>query len=753
MTSLNATLHALARQGIAITREGPHIRLHSAGAIPAPLQRAVATYRADLLALADAQGAVAVAGGSTLASAPDPSSRQDARSVEPPDVATLPAPAVTPVELPSHAGQRVERPTWGIRSLADARAGRDLDALHCCYGDHKPNKQTWVKVAVRPNTWRYFCTICHDLDSPHHKSGAPSALDTLTLDGSGSTPAPTPDPMSSHQNAPHVAPQDAPHVEPSSVTAQRRAWAVGALDSAGLWLISDDMRGLSHIALDALGTLDSAGALLTLARQHGLTQLWIHPSWAVDVAGLPDRIVGPDGHRIMPSRNPGDADNCMAHPFVTEDAQGWDIQPHGLAIRLHAFTRGIAKSAIDLYLVGYGDVMSDAPDGKALALALDYFRRAVGIPLSGSTGTTSGHLLTQLHSGKPGAIALVAPAQLPPPALIASLESDTSWARPLTPDERQRRYVHGYDKRSMYLGACASLALGHGNATHVERPDPSSAPITFDKRTPGYWLAHVEGGDTANGLLPDPIRPTLRTSSAAAQMGAPDGYQWLTTPTLALAVEIGATLDIQEAWVWQTAHKPLEPWYVRLRDARLALLPGDAGDARRYPNSDARALALAQVKGLYRAQSGRFNAAFYADAVARGEQPSPLYRPDWRHALIAQARANQYRAARRLARVGVYPFAVQVDCFYIASDDPNPRTAIPFAPDTITLGDTLRDYSVKVAAKALTPDMISACDALTQPTRRASAYTRLLMALHSNDSNDSNDDTGALDASAASEGR
>jgi len=118
----------------------------------------------------------------------------------------------------------------------------------------------------------------------------------------------------------------------------------------------------------------------------------------------------------------------------------------------------------------------------------------------------------------------------------------------------------------------------------------------------------------------------------------------------------------------------------RLRTARTALY-GDTTPAGR--------LALGALKYTYALTISGFNSAWNRD------KRSPLYRPDWRHLVIAQANANMSRALHKMDAAGYTPVAVHKDAVYLLSDEANPVQA---CPPSVTLGTGLGHFKVQDAA-------------------------------------------------------
>jgi hypothetical protein len=269
--------------------------------------------------------------------------------------------------------------------------------------------------------------------------------------------------------------------------------------------------------------------------------------------------------------------------------------------------------------------------------ALRKFSTNTGRRYRRSPGATGMQLMEAVHRG-PRAIHLDASSPPPPALEEVRADRDLNWIRPLTESEAALPWAHALDINAMYLSSCGSLELGFGQAEHLE------GRIAFDKKLPGYWLATING--EWDPLMPPPLEVGEEPS-------------WWTSPSVELAEELGLKVEIAEAWVFPEHRRWLYPWYCRLRDARASLLAD--------PSPEAEA-ALQALKAVYREALGWLEGGWLRPGDER-------FRPDWRDAVIARARANFYRALRKAEAAGVRPFAVNVDAVYFASPDPDPEQA------------------------------------------------------------------------------
>ena len=384
---------------------------------------------------------------------------------------------------------------------------------------------------------------------------------------------------------------------------------------------------------DSIGVLivaprecNHAGDLLDLAAAAGVSQIWI-PARISHSLGLPHEL-------------PADVEARagIPHPFIDDAAATHDLRPAGLAAWIYGWSRSDRDHAVDLVFAAYDESpFAEIEDPDRLLAELAAFNDATGIRYRRSPGATGTALLRSLHRG-PRAIKLAPPPPWPMPATKPAQETDFGWWRSLRGYyEHGQELVTAFDVNGMYLAACSSVACGVGDNVH------ETAPIVVDG-SPGYYRAQIR----------TPTPPAFVDPFDYGTLNG-DGSRWFSAPTIALAVELGADVEIVEAFRWPSSHRYLTSWYERIRDARLVL---DGA-------------ALAALKALYRITIGWLGGSFHDDA-------DELYRPLWRHSIMATARANLYRRVRAIGlATGRYPFAVDVDCLYYAGDVPE---GLPISP-------------------------------------------------------------------------
>lgn len=344
----------------------------------------------------------------------------------------------------------------------------------------------------------------------------------------------------------------------------------------------------------------------------------------------------------------------------------WDVRENEQRDWVHTFRKG-TNVEVDIVFPNRdtGGPWADANSAEDLLAGLVLYRRHVGIDWHRSGGATALRLLGQLHTGKGALPMRVTP--MPAPALAGATESALNWIRALAQSERAMPWLHSYDKNGAYLGASAGdFPVGVGAPVPLTQGQFSQDTY----KLPGYWLVSI-----------DEVSRIPSFNHAKGKAGK--GQQWVTTPTLAYAIERGAMVAVHQAFVWTRHHRPLEPWQKRLSAARTALMDG------RDDYEPGARLALAAVKATYGEAIGWFASTGKQRGWDRSEDP--YYRPDIRHMLIARARVNMLRKVDRMIAVdGITPLAIGgTDTVFIVSNEPDPWKA---APPSLTLGTTLRDF-------------------------------------------------------------
>jgi len=285
--------------------------------------------------------------------------------------------------------------------------------------------------------------------------------------------------------------------------------------------------------------------------------------------------------------------------------------------------------------------LSEGDRARFLAL----IEELIGIPYRYSPEATSRALLMHLHNRTGGKRLEL--AEMPPPALIPGLEADLHWIRDLSKEEREAGFIVGYDVNAAYLAACSALPLGVGKPEHIG-PNEGYAGVGYHRVARG----------------------------------------WISTPTFLYELPS----EHLETWIWRETSRPLEPWYKVLRDARMALLI--RSDRWGHEQFIIR-IALDCVKRMYTHFIGRL-------ASTRWDRTGDvLYRPDWRHMIVATRRT---RLQRIMAQCDPAPFAAFSDCLYFATTETVKGLKIGTNPGSFKLHGTERNEG-DVAAAALAGDL------------------------------------------------
>lgn len=429
---------------------------------------------------------------------------------------------------------------------------------------------------------------------------------------------------------------------------------IGVLDVHAL--VYEDETGQPHWLVTQPEAVPDALSLLTVMERRGLSQLWVHPSYAA--AKQLD---------LWP------ADSYYRLARMTE----WKLihAPNG------AWVLGYHEGVYGGRMIYFPHrenraAWKDAADANELLRALHLFEDVCGgRPYRQSPGAMGTYLMRAVHQGT-HATRLDVPGEMPLPARAGGTEYAYTWLRALTPDELTRPYVHAYDRNGAFLAACASLPLGVGAAEH--RADADAARDAYHMgRAPGYYRVTAKGPMSLRAGLPNPLTDFHRATD--------EGAYWVSLPTLSLLFELWP-VSIHEAYVWPQTAQYLQPWYKLAREGRKQLM------VRAAQSDHAAAIALAVLKRMYVMSFGWLAGSWQEDAAAEGHAGT-LYRPDWRHAVIAQANANLYRRLVQWAKEqpDSVPFAINHDAVYVASDAMDAGQA---APSSLKLGDGLGEWKV-----------------------------------------------------------
>lgn len=209
-------------------------------------------------------------------------------------------------------------------------------------------------------------------------------------------------------------------------------------------------------------------------------------------------------------------------------------------------------------------------------------------------------------------------------------------------------FLHGYDSNRHYLAAAGNAlvcsdVLGHTGA------------IPFDKKLAGWWLVDV----------PPWNDPRFPHPAGVA------GKRWITTATVELLYQLAenegvlAPFEIEDSFTG-VGTRLLAPW------AQLM--------EKSYRDEQYNEALRTTLKDTMRSTLGLFNS-----------ETNATYRPDWWQAVVGVARANLFRKMWNAGKEGRYPYAIETDCVYYHSDNPDPIQAAPLA---FVMGHGLGQFKV-----------------------------------------------------------
>jgi hypothetical protein len=297
------------------------------------------------------------------------------------------------------------------------------------------------------------------------------------------------------------------------------------------------------------------------------------------------------------------------------------------------------------------------PDVVSLLATLTYTESALGLPVVWSSGHMALDLLKALNLEKRAS--WLSPLTTDLRTLptndgrtlpVKKCARDLTWKRTLTPRDKKKKWVHKYDKNSMYLAAATGLLVGEGDPEHVEGN-------AFDERLPGIWRIRAERADT----LYDGV-----------QLPSPTRMEWLTTAMATCAMKMGYQVEMLEGYQWNKPgmyHRTLESWANTLWAARQSLKFGSPTFDPAFKHQLGRENAYNTIGAIAHVGVGKL-----ADESTSGG----LYRPDMWALVVGRACANIFYNIESIRKTaGLTPVLVYTDSLWYVSDDPDPETAVP----------------------------------------------------------------------------
>lgn len=238
---------------------------------------------------------------------------------------------------------------------------------------------------------------------------------------------------------------------------------------------------------------------------------------------------------------------------------------------------------------------------------------------------------------------------------FANLEADFSWWRAwesLTETERSRKFVVAFDRGRSYLSPWSSISLGVEGLIH------HTQDVRWNgKEEPGYWLI--------DSLQPGEWPWSLPDLGKSAGAHVEDNLMWVTTHTLRQMDMVGITPRVHEAYTWDHTARYLEPAAKQFRQAlEVATDPA----------------VVATIKNTYTSTVGKLGQRDHASTFH-------LWRPDWRHHIIAATRTAILRGLLVAQEAsGAIPLVVDRDTVMYAADTDDVRAAWPGDPKKLGVG-------------------------------------------------------------------
>lgn len=440
------------------------------------------------------------------------------------------------------------------------------------------------------------------------------------------------------------------------------AFAAAVLDADGLWTPDGVLHPLEPYPTHAgdiahLATQFNLGARIGSYKKNGVTKyktargsIWITEAAALRL-GLPV-----DARSQKPLMwNSEIKKLTLDHPTLLEAINdGWTVG--GSKTCYTAWTRvyrGV-EGAILVLLPALDPsarstpLIADAPEPAILAKRLEAFSRSIGHPFLLGSSSTGLDLMFSIPTKEKRELYF---ASSPYPEQVYAHrmpEPEINWSRVPTKEEAAQTFVHAYDRSGSYLAGTVGAILPYGPLTH--HPEGTA----FDPKTPGYWL--IDHLPLDDWRLPNALWP---------RQGVIPDQIWVTTPTLALALEQGQEPTIHQAYTW-TGGRILDAWGQRIDAGRVSL-------SRSTDPTDK--AVLKQVKRVYTESIGMMFSDHLRNRAGEG------YAPERRDTIIGRSKVNLLRRVLdNGTKSGRWPVAIGTDTIVYTSNDPDPISSWPGDP-------------------------------------------------------------------------
>jgi hypothetical protein len=240
--------------------------------------------------------------------------------------------------------------------------------------------------------------------------------------------------------------------------------------------------------------------------------------------------------------------------------------------------------------------------------------------------------------------------------LPAKCGRDFAWKRDIPNEEvwsprngKKARWLHAYDKNSMYLSAAGGANLGIGDPTYYS----GNLMKTPDLRLAGLWRVEAERSTKQHDSAPFP----LRRFAYNLPWPLAENQEWCTTPILKCLIEMGCHVQVFEGYEWPVSRRALAKWSDALYGLRMSYkgLDDEVGQLCYY-----------SMKRIATASVGLLGST-------KGAVDKRWFRPDWWSTIIETAKARMiYNIDHYMKDFGITPVMIHTDCLYYVSDSPEP---------------------------------------------------------------------------------
>jgi hypothetical protein len=299
--------------------------------------------------------------------------------------------------------------------------------------------------------------------------------------------------------------------------------------------------------------------------------------------------------------------------------------------------------------------LADIEDGMELLGTLCYLQERLGVDIKyspGWTGIQSMKAAVKADWVKPADLSMLPPRYG---------QGDILWKRPLNQRERSMRYLHVYDRNSMYLAAATGAECGEGSPTLIVPGSGMPDEICEGQKMAKCALWHVEVCGRQD------FRDMPEITDGKTDI-------WATTPMVEAMIRMGCTVEWVEAFVWEKHHRTLAKWASEMWQSRLAFKT----DTVRYANRKASESAYNAIKIIATRAVGWLDLTKERERADKG----PWHRPDWKTQIVDLARARMFLKMLSIReKADMLPVACYVDAVLYCSNHPQPELAVPTLMD------------------------------------------------------------------------